>query len=485
MKPILNLDFSEVKFDNEQIPNYTKEFMDQMRDHMYHVRKFEEMQKNQIPKFLPQRPMSAQTKKVKTIPQKKHKYLKQKQQVISNQQAPPQNTSNMIKIAQTYISETIPVIHSNQLIPGSDVQLTKQPNSSKVCKTQAPKQQQQQQQQNNNKPQQQDQPVKKEIYSLFEWEEDIDGQFYIKEAVQLQEKNKRLSTVEKSNREQFLQKVKVQNTTSSKEDLLKKQQFEIQQKQNKLEQLRLNNNVYQEIVNNKKDQEDDYDNDFEDEDQIIKQPIQQEDDDYGKDGFEVYDEDKVVGIIEEDKNQQKQIDILIKRQQNKANTDSKSTLTQNSKNKKKFMYRPKNAKERKQELEGMREELEKNLIQNDSESANLFKLLQDSKEKEKVMIEVNTKRKEDLALARLTQQQLQEQIDQQLHIIDDLDKKEHYAQQIIEKLKDNRKKQQQQYDYEIEKFLACKVIARLLKGKKDRRLFLELRRQMFMNMLKQ
>ena len=61
---------------------------------------------------------------------------------------------------------------------------------------------------------------------------------------------------------------------------------------------------------------------------------------------------------------------------NKTTTDSKSNLTNNTKNlKKKFIYRAKNAKERKLELEGMREELENNLIENDVESAKLFKLL--------------------------------------------------------------------------------------------------------------
>lgn len=38
----------------------------------------------------------------------------------------------------------------------------------------------------------------------------------------------------------------------------------------------------------------------------------------------------------------------------------------------------------------MREELEKTLIQNDTESAKLYNMLKDSKEKEKIMIEVNT-----------------------------------------------------------------------------------------------
>ncbi|CAD8169282.1 unnamed protein product [Paramecium octaurelia] len=485
MKPLINLDFSEVKFDNEQIPNYTREFMDQMRDHMYHVRKFEEMQKNQIPKLIPQRPMSAQAKKVKTH-QEKHKYLKKKEpsQIIPKPQATSKNTSNAITLGQTYISESIPVIQSNLLVSGSDVQLPKQPNSSNVCKKQTPKEQH-----INNKPQQLkaiDQPVKKEVYGLFDWEDEIDGQFYIKEAIQLQEKNKRLQTAEQTNREQFLQKVKTQNALSPKEEILRQQQIEIQQKQMKLEQLRQNNKVEQEIVKTT-EQEDDYGNDFEDEDQNIRQPIHQEEDDYGKDEFEAYDEGRMPDEKDKEKQQQKQSEVVNKKQliPHKTNTDSKSTLTQNSKKRKKFMYRPKNAKERKQELVGMREDLEKNMIQNDPASAQLYNLMQDSKEKEKLMIEVNTKRKDELALARLTLQQLQEKIDQQLHIIDDLDRKENYAQQIIEKLKENRNKQQQQYDNEIEKFLACKVIARLLKGKKDRRLYLELRRQKFMNMLKQ
>ncbi|CAK89985.1 unnamed protein product (macronuclear) [Paramecium tetraurelia] len=495
MKPLINLDFSEVKFDNEQIPNYTREFMDQMRDHMYHVRKFEEMQKNQIPKLIPQRPMSAQAKKGKTH-QEKHKYLKKKEppQIIPKPQATSKNTSNAITLGQTYISETIPVIQSNLLISGSDVQLPKQPNSSNVCKKQTPKEQNinnTKEQNINNKPLQLkaiDQPVKKEVYGLFDWEDEIDGQFYIKEAFQLQEKNKRLQTAEQSNREQFLQKVKTQNASTPKEQILRQQQIEIQQKQMKLEQLRQNHKVEQEIVRTT-EQEDDYGNDFEDEDQHIKQPIQQEDDDYGNDGFEAYDEGRIPGIDEKDKEKQlqKPLEVVNKKQlnQHKTNTDSKSTLTQNSKKRKKFMYRPKNAKERKQELVGMREELEKNIIQNDPASAQLHSLMQESKEKEKLMIDLNMQRKEQLALARLTLQQLQEKIDQQLHIIDDLDTKEHYAQQIIEKLKENRNKQQQQYDNEIEKFLACKVIARLMKGKKDRKLYLELRRQNFMNMLKQ
>lgn len=42
------------------------------------------------------------------------------------------------------------------------------------------------------------------------------------------------------------------------------------------------------------------------------------------------------------------------------------------------------------------------MIDNDAQSANLYNLLKDSREKERIMIEVNTKRREDLALARLT-----------------------------------------------------------------------------------
>ncbi|CAD8109695.1 unnamed protein product [Paramecium sonneborni] len=505
MKPSLNFDFNEVQFDEQQIPNYTREFMDQMRDHMYHVRKFEQIQKNQTPKLISQRPMSAQAKYLMT-PQEKHKYLKKKEpiQVSPNKQSQLKNTSNVIKFGKTYISETIPVIHSNIFISGSDVQLSKQTNSSKVSKMKSPIQQ------IINKPQQinqksLDQPVKNEVIGVFDWEEEFDEQFFIKEAMKYQEKNQRLQTIEKVNREQFLQKVKTQQSASSlknvkqtKEDILKQQQMEIQQKQAKLEQLRQYNNSLQpiETAQKFKEEEDNYENDFVDEEQIIEQKIvkqqqivqnNEEDDDYGKDGFEVYEENKVMETNNiDDEKQWKQNENLKKKEQiqNKTTTDSKSTLTYNSKTRKKqIIYRAKNAKERKEELEGMREELQKNLIENDAESAKIYKLLQDSREKEKIMIEVNSKRREELILARLTLQQLSEKIDQQLHMIDDLDKKEHYAQQIIEKLKENRKRQQQQYDEEIEKFLACKVIARFLKCKKDRKLFLELRRQKFMNML--
>ncbi|CAD8193475.1 unnamed protein product [Paramecium pentaurelia] len=499
MKPSLNFDFSEVKFDDEQIPNYTIEFMNQMRNQMYNVRKFGEIQKNQITKWNPQRPMSAQTKYLLT-PQEKHRYLKYKESIqhSSNNQSPTLNTSKMIKFGKTNISETIPLINSNLFNSSSDVQLTKQPNSSKVCKKQTQKQM------IINKPQQInqmtiDQTVKNEVFGLFDWEDEVDDQFYIKEAAQYLLKNKRLQTIEKVNREQFLQKVKIKNTPKiknkklTKEEILKQQEIDILKKQAKLEQLRQNQLFYQDQIKtqNLKQKVDDYDNDFEDEEeQIIKQPIIQQqlisnsedDNDYGKnDEFEVYEENKVIEI-QDDKiqlEQQKSKDFI----QNKTTTDSKSNL--NLKNPKKFVYRAKNAKERKQELEEMRQELEKNLIDNDAQSANLYNLLKDSREKERIMIEVNTKRREDLALARLTLQQLSEKIDQQLHIIDDLDKKEHYAQQIIEKLKENKKKQQQQYDNEIEKYLACKVIARQLKCKKERKMFLELKRQKFMNMLKQ
>ncbi|CAD8090610.1 unnamed protein product [Paramecium primaurelia] len=499
MKPSLNFDFSEVKFDDEQIPNYTIEFMNQMRNQMYNVRKFGEIQKNQITKWNPQRPMSAQTKYLLT-PQEKHRYLKYKEPIqhSSNNQSPTLNTSKIIKFGKTNISETIPLIHSNLFNSSSDVQLTKQPNSSKVFK----KQKQKQMIINNSQQINQmtiDQTLKKEVFALFDWEEEVDDQFYIKEAAQYLQKNQRLQTIEKVNREQFLQKVKIKNTPKikntklTKEEILKQQEIDILKKQAKLEQLRQNQLFYQDSIKtqNLKEKADDYDNDFEDEEeQIIKQPIIQQqlisnsedDNDYGKnDEFEVYEENKVIEIQDDNiqLEQQKSKDLI----QNKTTTDSKSNL--NQKNPKKFVYRAKNAKERKQELEEMRQELEKNLIDNDAQSANLYNLLKDSREKERIMIEVNTKRREDLALARLTLQQLSEKIDQQLHIIDDLDKKEHYAQQIIEKLKENKIKQQQQYDNEIEKYLACKVIARLLKCKKERKLFLELKRQKFMNMLKQ
>ncbi|CAD8190368.1 unnamed protein product [Paramecium octaurelia] len=500
MKPSLNFDFSEVKFGDEQIPNYTREFMDQMRDQMHQVRKFGEMQKIQSPKWNPQRPMSAQTKYLMT-PQEKHRYLKYKEptQLSSNRQSPLQTTSNMLKFGKTHISETIPLIHSNLFNSSSDVQLTKQPNSSKVSKKQTPKQK------IINKPQQinqivLDKPVQNEVFSLFDWEDELDDQFYIKEADQYLQKNQRLQTIERVNREQFLLKVKVKNTPKTKkakltqEEILKQQEIDILRKLAKLEQLREKQQIcYEQIKAQKEKEQDEYGNDFEDEDQIIKQPIIQqqlvsnseEDNEYGNDDeFEAYEENKVIETGQDELKQQQ--NLRSKDQiQNKTTADSKSNLTLNQQNPKKFMYRAKNAKERKQELEGMREELETTLINNDAASAQIFKQLQDSREKEKIMIEVNTKRREDLALARLTLQQLQERIDQQIHIIDDLDKKEHYAQQIIEKLKENKTKQQQQYDNEIEKFLACKVIIRLLKCKKERKLFLELKRQKFMNMLKQ
>ncbi|CAD8104444.1 unnamed protein product [Paramecium sonneborni] len=498
LKPILNFDFSEVRFDEQQIPNYTREFMDQMKDHMYHVRKFEQMQKNQIPKLIPQRPMSAQTKYLMTS-QEKHKYLKKKKeptQIISNKKLQGKNTVKITKFGKQFISETIPVINSNIFISGSDLQLPKQINSSKVSKKQSPNQKLINKTQEMNQ-KSFDQPIKDEVFGLFDWEEEFDDQFYIKEAMKYQEKNQILQMIQKGNREQFLQKLKIQNIPSkqTKEDILKQQQLEIEQKQVKLEQLRQQNNTLQllQTTQNLKKEEDEYDNDFVEEQQIIEKPIIQqqlvsnseEDDEYDKDGFEVDEEKKIVEVNNNNKDDEKQLNLKKTEQiNNKTTTDSKSSLIQNSKNRKKqIIYRAKNAKERKQELEGMREELEKNLIENDVESAKLYKLLQDSKEKEKIMIDVNLKRREELSLARLTLQQLSEKIDQQLHMIDDLDKKEHYAQQIIEKLKENRQKQQQQYDEEIEKFLACKVIARFLKGKKDRKLFLELRRQKFMNML--
>ncbi|CAK93454.1 unnamed protein product (macronuclear) [Paramecium tetraurelia] len=502
MKPSLNFDFSEVKFGDELTPNYTKEFMDQMREQMYNVRKFGQAQKIQSPKWNPQRPMSAQAKYLMT-PQEKHRYLKYKEptQLSSNRQSPLQTTSNMLKFGKTHISETIPLIHSNLFNSSSDVQLTKQPNSSQVSKKQTPKQKII----NKLQPQQinqivLDKPVQNEVFSVFDWDDELDDQFYIKEADQYLQKNQRLQTIERGNREQFLQKVKIKNTPKAKnakstqEEILKQQEIDILKKEAKLEQLRQNQLIYYDQIKTKKEKEqEEYGNDFEDEDQIIKQPtIQQqlvsnseEDNEYGKDDeFEAYEENKVVETGDELKQQQQ--NLKSKDQiQNKTTADSKSNLTSNQQNPKKFIYRARNAKERKQELEGMREELEKTLINNDAASAQIFNQLKDSREKEKIMIEVNTKRREDLALARLTLQQLQERIDQQIRMIDDLDKKEHYAQQIIEKLKENKTKQQLQYDNEIEKFLACKVIIRLLKCKKERKLFLELKRQMFMNMLKQ
>ncbi|CAK94214.1 unnamed protein product (macronuclear) [Paramecium tetraurelia] len=492
LKPSINFDFNDAIFENIP-PQAQKTGAQSKNSQLNHQQGKDDDKKNQksiVRPWSSQRQMTDQGQR------------EQSQQLIglnskqyTQKQLLPQNTSaKSVKFDKNQgFATAAPSIQSNCYFPQQQQTILKK--SGNHSQQQITKQQMDIP--NNNNLKQQNQDFIKNA-GIFDWDEaDLDNQFIIN--------NKKYESIEKQNLERFLSRQQksdvIQTSIKQNQIILKQQQKEIQQKLDNIEQLRMNeilqNNlvISQSFLNKIEQQEEDPKKEVQ-----IQQKIKNNEKDnnyeleYEQENFEMDEDNKVEDKQNEipkvqkqlQENQSKQSEIkLDKVQESSKKVKSNESLLKASKTKKQVVYKAKNAKERKQELNNMRNDLEKYLLQNNQTISKMFQDLQDTKEKEKIMIEVNTKRQEELSQAKLTLKQLQEKFSRQQQIIEDLNNKEQHANQIIQKLTENKQKYNNQWELQVEKYMACKVIARFLKGRKDRKLFKEFRRQSFINRLKQ
>ncbi|CAD8105348.1 unnamed protein product [Paramecium sonneborni] len=499
LKPSLNFNFNDVLFE-DKLPLNQQTTTNQKNTLINQLIEKDDKNKNCKTILRPQSSSGLKSASNQRDQNLQHKGVNNKQNTY--QQIQQQlNSSKQVKFDKNQQFEITPKIQSNCYFPQQNTNQTNMTN---------PAQQLANQQQVDIKYKQQYQKQKQEIIQnagIFDWDDDdLDNQFIISDNPKLKGPNKKCETIEKQNLEQYLQKLQksdvIESSIKQNQELLKQQQKDIKQKLDNIEQLRMNDILQKNLVISQVphlEDEEDYD-DFKQDVQIQKSAQKNiekqinEEQEYDQEKFEIDEENqeqdnKMKLAMKnkkelEDKNKQSQIK-LEQVQENSKKVNSNESLTKTQKKKKKVVYRAKNAKERKQELNNMRSELEKYLLQNNPKISQMFQELQATQEKERIMVEVNTKRQEELSQARLTLKQLQEKYAKQQQIIGELDKKEHYANQIIQKLTENKQKYNQQWESQMEKYMACKVIARFLKGRKDRKLFTEFRRQSFINRLKQ
>ncbi|CAD8098528.1 unnamed protein product [Paramecium primaurelia] len=488
LKPSINFDFKDVIFEDTLTQKlYSKQNKAQF-NHQY--RKDEDIrnQKTNVRPWSSQRQMTDQYQgdQNQQLNGKNSKQNKQKQHFTQNMSA------KQMKFDKNQVCTTSPSIQSNCYFP------QQQHNILKKYTTSSQQQiiQQQLDNQNNNKLLQQNQDIIKNA-GIFDWDDnDFENQFYIT--------NKQYESIEKLNQEKFIQKQQnpdvIQISIKQNQEILKQQQKEILQKFDNIEQLRMNEKLKNnQVISQQPFLDTVKQNDNIKEGKLIQQtPINNiqkfihYEQEYDQESFEIDEENKVDD--KQNKTQKKLQDNDVKQSKiklDKVQDNSKkvksneSLIKTSSQNNKQVIYRAKNAKERKQELINMRSDFEKYLLQNNEAISKMFQELQDTKDKERIMIEINTKRQEELSQARLTLKQLQEKFSRQQQIIEDLNQKEHYANQIIQKLTEKKQQYNQQWEHQMEKYMACKVIARFFKGKRDRKLYTEFRRQSFINRLKQ
>ncbi|CAK91310.1 unnamed protein product (macronuclear) [Paramecium tetraurelia] len=492
LKPSLNFDFQEALFEDN--PKLTSQIKAQQKNDLlnqsFKNQDYKGNHKNIV------RPRSSSGYRQSQNNQSLNQYIKAvRSKQVKQYKSSPQHYSAKQTIFDK--NKTLGVasnMQSNMYFPYQYNMLTKQSNYTRQQQMANINNKQQSQKQNQNNLQN---------AAIFDWDDDddMDNRFYISgNTVKIHKSY--YESIEKANMQQFLQKQKksniIENSIKQNQDILKQQQREIQQKLDNIEQLRMtqllqNNLVLSQVPNQNEEQ---YQSDKQQK-YTPKNPIQliesENNFEYGyeEENFEIDEDNKVQNKEQEfskiSKQQLQQAEF--KQSQNRLDQDnnSKKNKSNESLNKtsKKVIYKAKNAQERKQELMNMRSDLEKYLLSNNTQISKMFQELQETKEKERVMIEVSTKRQEELSQAKLTLRQLQEKFSKQQQIIEELNQKEHYANQIIQKLTENKQKYSQLWENQIEKYMACKVIARFLKGRRDRKLFTQLKRQSFINRLKQ
>ncbi|CAD8076442.1 unnamed protein product [Paramecium primaurelia] len=490
LKPSLNFDFQQVVFE-DNLQSTQQISAQQNKDKLNQQFKKQDKKVNQKNIIRPLSQSGQRSSSNKKDLNQQTKGVESKQ--LTQQHSSPQHFSaKQVKFDNNKTQGTTSNIQSNCYFSQQNNILVKQPIYSK----------QQQMDNNNNKQQYQKQNNIKNA-GIFDWDDDdrdLDNNFFISQSPTSKIHIQKYESIEKANQQQFIYKQQktniIETSIKQNQDILKQQQKEIQQKLDNIQQLRMNellqNNLVLEQVPHL-DEEQYYD-DFEQEKQTQKKSTQKMEYEqvYDQDNFEIDEESKIINKDQEIQQvqvrQQQEIETkqsqikLEKVQDNNKKVKSNESLIKTSK---KVVYKAKNAKERKEEIMNMRSDLEKYLLQNNTNISKMFQELQDTKDKERIMIEVSTKRQDELSQAKLTLKQLKEKFSRQKQIIEELDKKEHYANQIIQKLTENKQKYNQQWENQIEKFMACKVIARFLKGRRDRKLFTEFRRQSFINRLKQ
>ncbi|CAD8184075.1 unnamed protein product [Paramecium octaurelia] len=493
LKPSLNFDFQEALFEDN--PKLTSQIKAQQKNDLLNQSFKNQYNKGNRKNIV--RPRSSSGYRQSQNNQNLNQYIKAvRSKQVKQQQSSPQHYSTKQMIFdknKTLLAASN--IQPNLYIPYQYNILTKQSYYTR----------QQQMANINNKQQSQKQNQNNfNSAGIFDWDDDddMDNRFYISgNTVKIH--NSIYESIEKANMQLFLQKLKksniIENSIKQNQDILKQQQREIQQKFDNIEQLRMtqlvqNNLVLSQVTNYHQEE---YKSGKEQQKQTPKNPIQliESENNYGygyeEESFEIDEESKVQNKEQEiskvskqqlQQDQSKQSQIKLDQDNNSKKVKSNESLTKTSN---KVIFKAKNAQERKQELMNMRSELEKYLLQNNTQISKVFQELQETKEKERVMIEVSTKRQEELSQAKLTLKQLQEKFSKQQQIVEELNQKEHYANQIIQKLTENKQKYNQLWESQIEKYMACKVIARFLKGRRDRKLFAQLKRESFINRLKQ
>ncbi|KAM3146441.1 hypothetical protein pb186bvf_001410 [Paramecium bursaria] len=419
--------FDNVEFEDDET------FIKIKKDEMRHVKKLDEYLSKrpvQHKKQVIVRPNSAQSKlntnptfieKAKSKPrQTKPKSQLQVSQITKpTSQLQTNQSVKSVKFSQTYFSEKTPVIR--EYFDNSDAYQSDAPTKSLRAMPTSPK------------------------LEIFSWQDDddLDDQFYIKN---VKISNTPIETdIERKNRETFLSKFKIK--PQSIEVTLKQQQEQIQKKKEDLKLLQhtyiIQNNLVLSKVPAQQDEVDEYAN----------EKFEKEDDEY-QDDFE-----KGSNAASPTLSQQK-AEIKPVNKPKKGKKPKKRT------------YRPRNKEQRKEEYKKMRLESEQYQTQNNPHVKKLFEQWHENEEKEKLMIDISTKRREQLQNAEQTLKQLEEKVKQQQLIIEELKKKETYSGQIIDHLKSSTEKYQQLYKNEINKMYAGKIIMRYLIYYRDRMRFL-------------